>query len=313
LNTILKKSWSYHPYPLGRFLIDFPSSTMIGNWYQVYCGTGRIEVIHDVTPEEFQSTIIKRTNELESVSHRKGGTLLIENIKLLVEHGVALIYWRNEFFKSDLLKVDDYAFIGGILYKFNGKTWLDPTRRKNYIDFVNEMFNSIRPLKPDEIPTEHGFCFDSSILVDEPREQINETVMASAVWMDHPDVQFSFTTITNNQTLDPPLLERLKKSRHPWGTKVLRSRRRDLASGDVGEEHLERIREGIGARRHVFVWEAQGQCGFKYEHPQIRLDMVTGCGREGPEKSSLSDEEALQLWDAIVDSIRLRPVTRAKE
>ncbi len=51
---------------------------------------------------------------------------------------------------------------------------------------------------------------------------------------------------------------------------------------------------------------------YQSEHPQIRLDMSTGNGREGPEDSSLSDEEALRVWDIMVNSIRLRPVERAK-
>jgi hypothetical protein len=172
------------------------------------------------------------------------------------------------------------------------------------------MFRSIRPLHSGEIPTEHGFCFESSILVDDPRPRIFETVIATAIWLDRPDVRFSFTTFGNGETPDPPLLQRLQSATHFFGTKVLRSGRRDLASGEWGEEHLERVKEDNGTYGHLFIWEAPGQPNDDYLHPQIRLDMSTGNGKHGPENSSLSDADALKLWDAILNSIRLRPVTK---
>jgi hypothetical protein len=41
--------------------------------------------------------------------------------------------------------------------------------------------------------------------------------------------------------------------------------------------------------------------------------MSTGNGRHGHENSSLSDEDALKLWGAMVNSIRLRAVTNVKK
>ena len=244
--------------------------------------------------------------------HKEGGKLFIEIIKLDKLQGSILIYWENEFLKSSLLKSEDYNFKNDYMYKFNGETKSEPNEIEKHVKFVNHIFESIRPLKPGEIPQEHGFCFEDSILIDEPKAQVNERVIATGIWADHPDVHFTFATLTNTKAMDPPLLERLKRSRHSWGSKVVRSRRRDLASGEVGEEHLERVRDHNGVWRHLFIWEAEGKPMYQSEHPQIRLDMSTGNGREGPEDSSLSDEEALRVWDIMVNSIRLRPVEQAK-
>jgi len=38
--------------------------------------------------------------------------------------------------------------------------------------------------------------------------------------------------------------------------------------------------------------------------------MVTGEGPNGSVHASLSDRDALKLWDAIVGSIRIRPTTK---
>jgi hypothetical protein len=297
--------------PVGRFLLDVPRNTLFGNWYQVYFGTGRISVKQTTSFDEFKSLVDERANNLLSIEHKEGGTQLIENIKLKMVKGNILIYWVNEFFKSDLVKADDFALIKNSLYKFDGETWTDPKEKEKYIQFVNKMFGAIRPLEPDEIPKEHGFCFEHSILRDKPRPQISERVIATGIWGDHPDVPITFASLTNNEHLDPPLLQRLKQSGHSSGTKVLRSGFRSMASGEVGEEHLIRVRDRNGVRRHLFIWEAQGRPDYQYEHPQLRLDMSTGNGRQGPEDSSLTDEDALKVWDTMVNSIRLRPVEQA--
>jgi len=304
-------TWNMKPYPIGRFLIDLPEDAMIGNWYQRYQGTGRICLAQNITPDEFKNTINARVTELNSVKHEQGGTLLEKNIKLVFQNGRVLLYWDDEFFKGAYLEAHAYALIDSTMYKFETETESDPLVHNDHVNYFDELFSSIRPLKPDEIPSEHGFCFDHSILVDQPRSLV-ENVIASAIWLGRSDVHFRFMTFTNGRTTDPPLLVRLKKGSHSWGTRVLRSGRRDLASGEMGEEHLERVKEENGTVGHLFVWEAPGLTNNQCDHPQIRLDMTTGNGRHGPENSSLSDEDALRLWDTMVSSIRLRPVAKPK-
>jgi hypothetical protein len=299
------------PHPVGRFLVDLPESAEMGNWYQRYQGTGRICLALDITPDEYKDTIDARVTELNSVTHEEGGALLEKDVKLNFPTGRVLLYWHNEYLKGSFLEAPAYALIGSTMYKFEAETESDPIAYTDHVNYLDELFSSIRPLKPDEIPSEHGFCFDHSILVDQPRSLV-ENVIASAIWLDRPDVHFRFSTFTNGRTTDPPLLQRLKKGNHYSGTRVLRSGRRDLASGEMGEEHLERVKEENGTVGHLFVWEAPGLTNNQCNHPQIRLDMSTGNGLHGPENSSLSDEDALKLWDAMVNSIRLRPVAKPK-
>ena len=304
-------SWEMKPHPIGRFLVDLPKEAVIAQWYQRYQGTGRICLAANVSPKEFEITVNTRAAELNSVAHEKGGTRLEKDIKLGCPNSRILLSWENKYFKGRYLDANAYALIGDTLYKFEAETDADPILQKNHMDYIDGLFSAIRPVKPDEIPTDYGFCFDQSILVDQPRTLV-ENVITKAIWMDRPDVHFSFTTITNGKTTDPPLLERLKKGNHYSGTRILRSGRRNMASGEMGEEHLERIKESNGTVGHLFVWETQGLTNYQCEHPQIRLDMTTGNGRHGPENSSLSDEDALRLWDTMVSSIRLRPVAKPK-
>lgn len=304
-----ENTFSLKPHTVGRFLIDLPEGAAFGMWYQRYCGSGRISMASGVTPDQFEIITNECADQLRATPHREGGSRLVLDKRLNIPFGRAIVYWDSKFFRGSFLESKDYALIQGCLYRFDCSTQTDPMKQEAHFRFLEEMFRAIRPLQPGEIPTEHGFCFDRSILVDKPRPRIFETVTAMGAWLDHPDVHFSFTTFGNGPRPDPPLLERLKDATRYWGCKVLRSRRRDLPNGEWGEERLERVREANWTKGHLFIWEAPGLPDDDYEHPQLRLEMSTGVGREGPVNSSLSDKEALRLWDAIVDSIRLRPVT----
>lgn len=299
-------SWAMRPRPVGRFLVDLPETAEFGHWYQTYGASGRISVVPGVTPVEFYEAVNKRADELRAIPHDEGGTRLYEEIPLDLPHGRAILYWDDSWSHIDPLKSDSYILRGDYLYKFEGETWCDPEMKATDLKWFNQIFNAIRPLQPDEVPREHGFCFEHSILVDPVGKDGPETIIASALWRDHPDVIFRFSTLTNYQTLDPPLLQRVEKASFFSGTRVLRSGPRNLASGEPGEEHLERVRERNGKVGHLFAWEAQGRTLFDDYHPQVRMEMSTGNGRHGPEHASLSDADALKLWDAVVGSIRLR-------
>ena len=64
--------------------------------------------------------------------------------------------------------------------------------------------------------------------------------------------------------------------------------------------------ENNGSVSHLFIWEAQGLPN-RYDHPRIRLDMSTGHGKDWPIHSTLSDEDALKLWDTVLESLHWRP------
>ena len=136
----------------------------------------------------------------------------------------------------------------------------------------------------------------------------SELVMVDIAWKERPDVRFSFCAFGNGEMLDPPLLERLKDAGSDPGEKKLRSGSRTVGSFQ-GEEHLTRVREKNHTEGHFFVWESQG-LPFDPYNPQLRLDMTTGDGPHGAENASLSDQDALRLWDAIVSSIRIRPTVK---
>jgi hypothetical protein len=61
-------------------------------------------------------------------------------------------------------------------------------------------------------------------------------------------------------------------------------------------------------RGHAFVWETQGDGTL--DTPAIKIELTTGYhdGKDNQQKTSFTDQEAMKLWDEVLDRFRLRPV-----
>ena len=117
--------------------------------------------------------------------------------------------------------------------------------------------------------------------------------------------RISPTLLQRNSTPLPPalksqahLIKTLRRGKHPVGPLP-------------GEEVLELFNDkGLG--RHEFYWQVQGKPTSLYE-PAISFELITGLDRNGQEvKPTLTNQQAIELFDRIVNSIRLRPATPGK-
>ncbi|HCI2748359.1 TPA: hypothetical protein NO335_006249, partial [Pseudomonas aeruginosa] len=93
-------------------------------------------------------------------------------------------------------------------------------------------------------------------------------------------------------------VERLRKGKHPVGRLP-------------GEEYLV-AGSNKGQRAYTFMWEVQGKEESLTE-PNLTagLAVLERSNENGkpPPPAFKSDKEALELWDTIVDSIRVRPTS----
>jgi len=289
----------------GRYVINLPEGTRLVNWHQTYQGTGPIRVAKGVTAEQFEDITQQRANELRSTSHKNGGPLLERVVDLGLPYAKAMTYWESKWIlKERLIECDAFYLLDETLYRFQNTINLDPARQAKYFSGFKDMLEAIRPRRPDELPSDPGSCFDGAILLDGPDRDYSEIVMATGLWPDRPDVRFQLAVLDNGTSPDPPLLTRLEHAGALRRPGVLRSGDR-IAAEVPGQEHLERVTEKNGTEGHLFIWETQG-LSYRFDRPQIRVEMTTGEGRGAPQDSTLSDEDALALWDQIVDSLHWR-------
>jgi len=94
------------------------------------------------------------------------------------------------------------------------------------------------------------------------------------------------------------------------GIETLRKRER---GGAIPADEYLLAGSAKGQRTYTFLWEAQGKDESVYEpHLKVELSVEEADDDDDgkpPVPAFKSDKAALELWDAIIDSIRLRPVS----
>ncbi|ROL80410.1 hypothetical protein BK636_17280 [Pseudomonas chlororaphis] len=131
----------------------------------------------------------------------------------------------------------------------------------------------------------------------------------------HPGAHFEFSSSTGAE--ENRLLDRVGgflagAARTVMGIETLRKRER---GGAVPADEYLVAGTDKGQRIYTFAWEAQGKDDSITE-PNISAAL--GVLERSPDSSGKlpappfkSDKEALELWDTIIGSIRLRPVSSA--
>jgi Tle cognate immunity protein 4 C-terminal domain/Tle cognate immunity protein 4 N-terminal domain len=178
----------------------------------------------------------------------------------------------------------------------------------------------IRPRAPDEVPTEPGACLENAFLEDNTygdQEIINAGIFLPSL----PDVTFSISSnkdaygdypkdeFERMKKEELPLLARNRAAQKEQGIfypsrKVLREGKRAVMHWD-GEESLIRRPDGV----HDFEWGYIGKPEDIAYPAEISVHMYSKVehNRVGAAKAaSVSDEEALALWDKLLGGFQFR-------
>lgn len=180
------------------------------------------------------------------------------------------------------------------------------------IKTFNAVASSLRLRSDDEIPTEPGTCIDGGFV---PLPLEYEKVTIGVRLREFPDVHFSIE-VHKNQTRLPEFSDletRLKGAENDggnWHSRVKFFRRGPRQIGNwTGSEALAlKPAQPDQKEAHEFHFISLGAPDASLQ-PKLDIQLDTGAsGRQtGAVKPSLSDEEALALWDKLTGSIRVRP------
>ena len=173
---------------------------------------------------------------------------------------------------------------------------------------MRDVLSHLRPRQDTEIPAQPGYCFGGGLIAD-PNWRDEEATVAIDIG-GHPDAYIVIT-------IDPfasfrhekPLLERIGDLPKVLGdlsssVQTLRKGNRKIGSYK-GQEYLLAAFDN-GMRAQVFFWETQGEDTL--DMPAMKIEMTTG--REDsngkPQQTSLTDKQAVKLWDEILKSFRVQ-------
>jgi hypothetical protein len=304
----------WNTYCLGRFLIDCPPTAIITNRYGKIWGTEFVWR-KDLTPEAARREALMEIDKLKKTPHEKvAGNMYIDTVEL-PNGGIAIVGWEVDysviFFTYQCYFVvsedEPRVFSGGFLAEAGR------SESQQYIlKIMQDIALSLRSLNDGEIPAEAGFCFEGGI------SRHNGAWRAERAGMDFtlpeaPGMTFGLS-IRGRRSPDGPFLKRndvlavLEDALRP-GVRVLR--RGKVMLGDVAAEELVRIdasRNPMWHENTLYDFELEApNLGERLDRPWLRFTMNNYLSIDEETLAFRSDKEALDLWDALSRSIRLRP------
>lgn len=306
-------------YCFGRFLIDIPKTgQLIGTTYMFMFG--EIESKQSLMGiEGFAKKMKARENELRAGQHK-------DKFNLVEVRGANLPTTRTFKVSRQLIKNISFGFEayrlvnGGTIFSMSETAFSQDKIDSVLQRLETRLLPSLRARKANETPDEPGFCIENGFIADDGQTPQYEKAELFFSFKEWPDITVKVRATRGGDKLKPSLLEREKNGKIPAifadaakEIKALRKGKHNVGPLQ-GEEILETYPTDHGFFTHHFVWDAQGKLNSATE-PAFFFELVTGVnpGAGVPDvRPSLTDKQTIELFDAIVNSIRLRPTTPGK-
>jgi hypothetical protein len=297
----------------GHFLIDVPAGSVLsgGNYRYDFA---RLDKPKAMSLEEFHAEMVTTEKKLRSTKHEREPSLLRTLIKP-DPYSWIFVYWEESFVTS-IAEVDGYRWIDGTRYLFKSEAGMSkpPSGTKSYqedaIDRMKAILAGLRKRSTHEIPSEPGYCFEGGFIAN-PEWEMEEAAIDIDI-AGHPDAFVSVWFYPlSRRAHSAPLLDRVGGVLQALGrmaTSVHVLRRGDRQVGPYkGQEFLVTAPSSGGLRGHSFIWETEGDGTL--DTPALKIELTTGHRDKNgnPQQTRLTDEQAMKLWDDVLNSFRLRP------
>jgi hypothetical protein len=315
---------------IGRFVIDRPAHSSLSAEEYTYWGD-KIELTSNVSPGTFQHKVSARENELRtkrrttSVSYKEMQTkglksMIVETEIPWLEKAVSptpnshlLIYKGDGDSADSLLDEEGYVLVGTTMLSM--KSLLRPGDIQQSIERTTDVYRNISYRDNWTVPTERGFCINGALIGGAPRnsEAAEQTIVLlpgrpTAFVIDMRVAVEGDRQSSLLKTL-PDLRQELRAQGYSHNVHILRKAKRQVAGMDA-EEVLFSIKEG-GVQLFRFYLLAPG-IPKTVAQPHTDVQLILGATNNStltPEQASSPVDEAgaIQIWDALLDSMRLRP------
>lgn len=308
----------------GRFLVDVPEST------KIIWGDASLPLGITIYPDGVNT--VRALEEKFTTELKSEKAVYLDDIPLLLSVDKIdtpegnIITGYESYDAINGLKISGFFQMGS-----NGIV-VDAQPLKNMRDKVVADIKSIaqrlRTNGETEIPAEPGNCIEHAFLPDRPgdeKEESGEHVRIGFRLKEFPDVHFSIYVAPSNK-YDPEsdsLERQFKRIKEdpmtPEEEKVMasvkyfREQPRRIHDWHTGYEVLLRTPDEEGSlSHHEFRIKFTG-VPLDRLRPYADIQLQTGVGDDaaGAAKASLTDEEAIAVWDKIMSTIRVRPTNGA--
>lgn len=184
---------------------------------------------------------------------------------------------------------------------------------------AREIASHLRHRKVDEFPADSGFCIDGAFITD-PQTYMVEAVTLGFRLKEFEGVHISIAMTKKSRLVESDAIEpRLKlaekeaiaQGQEDWYRRILflRKGRRKVGTWEGFEVAAHMPRQRLAEGSHEFAFVSHGEPKNPLL-PMLDVKLHTGVSVNmiGGIKPTITDEEALYLWDRILNSIRPRSI-----
>jgi len=312
----------------GRFMIDLPESA------QLIWGPMSVPYKLNVYPNKgytIKREIYTKTNEITSKKHSEEPSMLIGVFDSVNEDSKILVGYedRHDTLGAQLysyIRLDKVLFVQSIpssplvVSDESARMGIreDKTIYKKDVEELQNIARRLRLRAENEIPDETGVCIEEGF-ISWPLDFRHERIAIGFRFPQAPDVTFAIETMATSRPREDSTLEAaLKAGREEAGErglgalfkriKTLRKQDRTIGQWE-GAEALMRLPSKDGnPESHEFIFKSPGAAKDMLR-PWAEINFYTGVkgNARGQVPPSLTDEEAIAMWDRLTSTIRVRP------
>lgn len=309
------KEWK--TYAMGRMLVDLPVGAVIDKKEEMIGGGAQIVWRKDLTPESAMLEVARREQEHKDFPPPpdRPPSKYISTIDL-ANGGKGILRWEDESEKTYgqyIANLDCYFISNGQPRVFFYPYQMDDEHFESASRLMKEFALMMYSREEDEFPTRPGFCFEGGFVAD-PYDYYIEVSAWHFSMPVYPGLEIIIRFQSAGRPVEPSsddYIDLAKSQRK--SAKVIRNRKVKFFEGfkNVREICLRNTENYNSQREYQCVLAAEGDPKYP-DRPNIYLRMVTGSfysryDTDWPEVFH-ANSECLELWDALVERIRQRPV-----
>ncbi|PQV49271.1 T6SS immunity protein Tli4 family protein [Paraburkholderia sp. BL21I4N1] len=314
-NSPLSKA---RPWCVGRLVFDRPAISEISNESYVYRGD-KLVTTHNVSLDAYREKVDARESELRTrqrvnpvnLSERTGHAWL-EKAFSPVKDSRVFIYQEGVAKAIQLpFNSEGYIFADHTLFHTTGgigSSGLDDSE-----NIYNDTYRRFKARDNWTVPTESGFCIDGGIVTGS-NVHTEEVSQSFALMPPRPALLLIKMRDSMDYDQGQPLTKNLselraKLNRMPGSYHILRKGKRPIAGMDA-EEVLFALKDGAVTVYRFYLLAPGNPATPAQPHTSIELLLGTSPRDDFPPDqatSPLDESGALQLWDTLLNSLRVKP------
>ncbi|MGW8389361.1 T6SS immunity protein Tli4 family protein [Pseudoduganella sp. HUAS MS19] len=207
------------------------------------------------------------------------------------------------------------SIAGSDIYIQEHSHYGDPSKIDKLVEELKKIAAKIVPRNPDTLPNEAGVCVDGAFVLDSGNPHHERTTVGVRL-PESDDVHFSVDMTLKDRLYEDDALEyQLKIGEQEanqnglgdWYSRIkfLRRKERRISDWNGYEALVRRPPQKQFRSVHEFSFVSQGEPN-NFMLPMITLDLHTGIQRNtmGLGMPSLNDDEIIEVWDRLTQSIR---------